>query len=110
MLSWSENFTQNLWAKVDALVIPNSIASPDNTMLGTKLYETTGANVRHRLVYNIPVASATNYTMSIFAKAAERSRLYFYDNGGSSNGARFDIQQGTVISKSPTTNTSITSV
>ena len=94
---YSEDFSQSAWVKTGLNITSNSIASPSGEVNADKWVEDTsnGAhNIRNNP--NISVTNGTEYTMSIFAKAGERTGLRFANAAESSVEGRFDLSNGTV--------------
>jgi hypothetical protein len=93
---YSEDFTQS-WTPTGLTITSNSIASPSGEINSDKWVEDTsnGAhNIRNNP--NLSVTSGNNYTMSIFAKAGERTGLRFANAAESGVEGRFDLSNGTV--------------
>lgn len=64
-----------------------------------KIQETSATGIHAPLI--VPSASSsTSYTASVFAKAAERSYLQLFDNGGSSANAMVNLSSGAIVSES----------
>ena len=93
---YSEDFTQS-WTPTGLTITSNSIASPSGEINSDKWVEDT-SNGAHSIRNNpnIPVTSGNNYTMSIFAKAGERTGLRFANAAESNAEGRFDLSNGTV--------------
>jgi hypothetical protein len=80
----------------DAATAPNGAATADT------LVETTGVSEVHRVVQNASITSGSSYTVSAFAKQAQRRYCYliFTPNStwnGTSTIAYFDLQTGTIV-------------
>jgi hypothetical protein len=71
----SQTFDNASWTKNRASVSADAIAAPDGTTTADKLVEDATAANSHRLFQNI-TTTAIAMTGSVFAKAAERSRIY----------------------------------
>ena len=93
---YSEDFTQS-WTPTGLTITSNSIASPSGEINSDKWVEDT-SNGAHSIRNNpnLPVTSGNNYTMSIFAKAGERTGLRFANAAESNAEGRFDLSNGTV--------------
>lgn len=109
LLTYSEDFTNAAWSAIDGLsstITANAAVAPDGTTTAEKIVETavTGFMLIRQTA---SLVTGTNYTVSFFAKAAERSfaRILFDTSGfgGSSWYATFNLTNGTV-----STNTSAT--
>lgn len=94
----SEEFDNASWVKTNATVTANGATDPAGTTLADKLVE-TAANAEH-YAYQARAGSNETATFSVFAKAAERSRvkLRFSNFASASLGAVFDLATGTVLS------------
>ena len=90
----SEDFSQSNWSKTNSAVVTNQVASPDGYVNADKLNE-TAVNSIHQLESSRSVSSSTVYTMSAFAKKAERSWVRIYEDT-TSNSAYFNLDSGTV--------------
>ena len=80
----------------DAATAPNGAATADT------LVETTGVSEVHRVLQNTSITSGSSYTVSAFAKQAQRRYCYllFTPNNtwnGTSTIAYFDLQTGTIV-------------
>ena len=80
----------------DAATAPNGAATADT------LVETTGVSEIHRVLQNTSITSGSSYTVSAFAKQAQRRYCYllFTPNStwnGTSTIAYFDLQTGTIV-------------
>ena len=93
---YSEDFTQS-WTPTGLAITSNSIASPSGEINSDKWVEDTSNgphNIRNNP--NLPVTNGAEYTMSIFAKAGERTGLRFANAAESNAEGRFDLSNGTV--------------
>lgn len=90
----SEDFSQSNWSKTNSAVVTNQVASPDGYVNADKLNETAVNNI-HQLESSRSVSSSTAYTMSAFAKKAERSWVRIYEDT-TLNSAYFNLDSGTV--------------
>jgi hypothetical protein len=100
LLQRSVEFDNSFWTKTNSSIQNNVIPSPDGNITANKLIEDTQNGV-HRFFNNtVAIAANTTYTMSIFVKAAERSRfvLEFRDSTGQISVATFNLITGTFIS------------
>ena len=93
---YSEDFTQS-WTPTGLTITSNSIASPSGKINSDKWVEDTSDGAHSiRNNPNLSVTSGNNYTMSIFAKAGERTGLRFANAAESNAEGRFDLSNGTV--------------
>lgn len=100
LLLYSEQINDATWAKTGATVTANAVTSPDGTANADKLVEDT-ANSTHSFSQTATGAATTTYTYSIYAKAAERTKLAVWLRGASSGNryeVGFDLSNGTTFS------------
>lgn len=95
LLLRSEEFDNASWTKTGTTVSANAIASPDGTVSADKLLETAATSL-HFSLQAVTVSSGATVTLSVFAKAAERSYIALLE-GFSSKGKFFDLATGTVL-------------
>jgi hypothetical protein len=95
LLTYSAAFDNAGWVKTRASVTANVTTAPDGTVSADKLIEDTASNT-HITAQNITITTATNYTYSIYLKAAERTsaRVLVGDTGGN-NAVRVDVNLST---------------
>jgi len=94
-----EDFTT--WTAENASVTADAAVAPDGTLTADKLKE-NGAVSAHDIFQQRTINSGSQYTISVFAKAAERSllRVYLGDGGfPAACGVWFDLLSGTVGSE-----------
>ncbi len=99
LLTYSEQFDNASWAyNLNSVINQNVIVAPDGTLTADKLVETT-ATALHGVgtAASIFTAGGT-YTISVFAKAAERTRLLVAFANDAGDPATFDLANGTVVS------------
>lgn len=98
----SNEFTNGYWGASGPLTnrTPNSGASPEGLTNALKLAESNNSQ-EFKLFRNSVsgLANNTNYCISFFAKAAERSFCYVQNAAGT--GARFDLQAGVWVGNRP---------
>lgn len=106
----SEEFDNASWTKTRSSITANATTSPAGTTTADKLVEDTTATNTHLTVQNVTTTAAA-WTVSVYAKAAERSwiRLILFD-GSLSYAAFFNLAAGTVGTTTNSPTTSITSV
>jgi hypothetical protein len=94
----SENFATT-WTTIEASVTTNTVIAPDGTLTGDKLVENTATNP-HLVQQVIAFTTGTTYSFSVYAKAAERTRINIQAATSATFGisAFFDLSNGTVIS------------
>ena len=112
---YSEQFENAYWqVKSNLSVAVNTVVSPDGSLDGDKLVEST-ANGQHWI--GVPttdtITSGVAYTLSVYAKQAERGYIYIQGDAGSGRlggGASFNLTDGTVFSVAAGSTATITSV
>jgi hypothetical protein len=110
LFTYSDDFANAAWTKLNSTITSNTVVAPDGTLTADKLVETTANDVHYVRVNSVAVSNSTAYTMTVYAKAGERTFIALQPFGDS-RVAYFNLSNGTVgtISGSPTS-TSITSV
>jgi hypothetical protein len=106
LLQWSQEFNEAAWTKTGSSISANAVAAPDGTTTADKIVENT-VNTQHGIsVVNTGGAASTSSTFSIFAKAAERSKIRLLNTDNATGGvdAVFDLAAGTVGAASITGN------
>jgi len=90
---WNQEFDNGVWAKTGATVTANATTAPDGTNTADKLVEdtTTGVHLAQQAITTI----ASVYTISVYAKAAERGWLNLAERAGSVQ-VYFDLVNGVV--------------
>lgn len=109
LLLRSEEFDDAYWTKVNSAVIANTIVAPNGTLTGEKFFENT-SNSEHYLQRAFSAAAATTYTVSVYAKAGERTRfsIGLGDPSVFASGVRYDLSAATgTITGGSATNISI---
>jgi hypothetical protein len=96
ILLHSSDFDNAVWSKTGCSVSANTVIGPDGTMTADKLIEDTATGF-HVLGQNFTgIVSGTTYTLSFFAKAAERSHFMLHLVGPwATTLAAFDLGTGT---------------
>ena len=100
LFTYSADFSNAAWTKSNASITANTIVAPDGALDGDKIVENT-ATGQHRVYKTVSGTTNTNaYTLTVFAKAAERVRIYVgmaesptFSRQGN---AVFDLSAGTV--------------
>ena len=99
LLTYSEAFNGASWARTNATVTADAVASPANTTTADKLIATAVSGI-HR-VFNTDAGNAVNgtsYTLSVYAKAGEYAFLRLVASTFMVSGPVFDLSNGTVSS------------
>ena len=95
LLTKTEQFDDAAWSKVGAQAITaNAIAAPDGTQSADKLRPSAVSDLQ--AVYQVSTFTATSYTISISAKAAEYSWLFIRVDGVANGYVWFNLGNGTV--------------
>jgi len=109
----SEEFDNAVWVKNACTVSANTLTAPDGAITADKLVEDTSTGL-HFLHYLATFAASTSYTVSVYAKAGERTRFQIGGSGSawaSFSTAVFDLSAGTVVTNTGAfTSASITPV
>jgi len=100
LLLRSEEFDNASWNKGNSTVSANSAAAPNGTLTADRLVEAATSSA-HSVFSNFVAPGAVPATLSVYAKAAERSEvgLQIFD-GASVGTAVFDLASGTIASGS----------
>ena len=111
LLTYSEEFDNAAWIKVNSSISANATVAPDGTNTADKLVEDAS-----NLWFNVRTASfaitAQAYVFSVYAKAGERSVIQVVPNGTyfPSSYVNFDLSAGTVSVSNGVDYSSITEV
>lgn len=89
LVTYSEQFDNAAWIKNNLSVTANNTSAPDGNVTADKFVESATSAYHTVQQSSISFTASTSYTLSVFAKASERSRIGF---GGSS---LMDAQLGT---------------
>ena len=93
LLSQSEDFLTT-WTPTNTTVSTNQITAPDGAITADKVVE-TATTAEHNIRQDTASQSAGTYTLSIFAKAAERNVIQFVSTGVLGGfRANFDLANG----------------
>jgi hypothetical protein len=112
LLTYSDQFDNAAWTKNSATVTANAIAAPDGTVTADKLVE-SATTAAHYINVTGTLTGSTTYSVSVYAKASERSRIQLAGSGGAwgtNATATFDLSTGTVVASSVWSSASITNV
>ena len=75
LLTSPNNFAHSSWTTHQANVLPDNAEAPDGSLDADKLRE-TATTQQHLLTYALPsVVVGSTYTLSVYAKAVERSKI-----------------------------------
>jgi hypothetical protein len=75
LLGFTQEFDNAAWAKTNSSVTANTVVAPDGALTGGKLVEDTSTGGHHVSVGFAGFVSGTSYTVTVFAKASERTVL-----------------------------------
>jgi hypothetical protein len=91
----SEELDNASWLKSNATVSANSIASPDGTVDADKIVE-SATNSTHFVYQTFALTPSTDYTASVYLKAAERTRCTIrFSNLAGANESLVNLATGT---------------
>ena len=96
LLTYSEQFDNAAWTKTRSSITANTVVAPDGTLTGDKLVEDTTASNTHVASQNITVSTETNYTGSLYVKAAEKTRIRIVINVTGGVYADANLSAGTI--------------
>lgn len=105
---YSQDFSNAAWTKNRLTLTPNAIAAPDGTMTGSKITET--AETSTKVCQQSQTFAAGPQTVTIYAKAGERTWIYLGVSNSGTFAAHFNLSNGTVGTTAGTVTTSITNV
>ncbi|WP_211296894.1 phage head spike fiber domain-containing protein, partial [Malikia granosa] len=86
----SQLFSSAGWVLAYSSIVSNSSVAPDGTATATKLLADNSQNY-HGIRQGLSLPAGNVYTVSVYAKAAEFSKLYFSDLANGRVAARFDL-------------------
>lgn len=100
LLTYSEQFDNAAWTKSNSSITANTIVSPDGTVDADKLVEDTATSSHGIFSATAPTTTiGVVYTVTVFAKKAERNFLQIFFTGGHVTGnprANYDLNAGTL--------------
>lgn len=102
-ITYSDNMQPFDWNLTAATMVVNTAMAPDGTLTASKLIEDTATTLHYVFKSSVSgtVAGDTTYTISCYAKAAERSRMRLVGvvaAASATKSAIFDLATGTVVS------------
>jgi len=111
LLAATERFDGAYWTKNAVTVSADQSIAPDGTLTADKMIETT-ADASHFIQHgSVAVTSGVSYTLTVFAKAAERTWLRVTGNAGGLLGAAYyNLTTGALGTVAAGTTASITPV
>lgn len=102
IFTYSDQFDNAAWSKYQSSVTANATTAPDGTTTADKLVGTNATTGDHQVYRTYTAADNTNYTISVYAKAAEQStvRLYIQNKAAAYPYADFNLSTGVVSATS----------
>ena len=103
LLTYSEQLDNAAYTEVRATLTPDITQSPINDMTADKMTEDSTASATHHIRRSESFTSGTDYTISIFVKADERSQIAITAQAPAVTGgyrAIFDLSNNIVLSRS----------
>jgi hypothetical protein len=97
LLTFSEQFQNAAWDKIDATVTANATTSPTGTLTADKLIASATNSVHLALQTPAGQIAGINTVFSVFAKASEFTKFVLTNNAGGGGYATFDLSLGTFI-------------
>jgi len=106
LLTYSEDFTDASWSKLNTATLAIDATGPDGQTSAVTFVDSgaTGTGAV-RIFKNVTVSTSTTYTYSLFAKADQLSKVLLYVNSfttPANNGYIFDLTDGTYTAYSGT--------
>jgi hypothetical protein len=95
LLLRSEEFDNAIWQKAAATATANATTAPDGTSTADKVVAT--ATTAFHGTYQAPTGTVASYTYSVYAKAAEYSKLQIANSTAGTWSATFDLATGATI-------------
>jgi hypothetical protein len=107
---WSEDFSNVAYSKTRTGVTTNAVAAPDGNTTADKLTEQTDVATNRSIGQNASITSGSTYTLSVFAKAAERTQINLrFASGFAAGNVTFDLSgSGTATPGGTVANSGIT--
>ena len=93
LLTFSEDFSQSVWAKTNLSILSNSIISPEGILSADKLIPDTTSG-QHKIDITRTVTNGATVSLSAFVKKGEYNFCCLYEVT-SSKGRFFDLSNGT---------------
>ena len=97
LLLRSQEFDNAVWTKTRSTISANKAIAPDGTLTADKLVESTDVATSHLVGRFITGLTTTAYTLTVYAKAAERSQIVVVGSSASTYGYIFDLSTGAGI-------------
>ena len=111
LFTYSQGFDNAIWSKTSTSITSTTIVAPDGTSTAEKYAGINGATTRQSVAQSLTLTAGVKYTLSVFAKQAERRYFTFWfdspnisEGGYYGAGSIIDLQTGTVAAGSPIIN------
>jgi hypothetical protein len=95
LLSYSQEFDNAGWAKVNSTVTANATAAPDGATTADKLVASATAAAHGVYIGSSGFQNGTTYTLSVYVKSAEYTKFYISEGNSGRFYCSFDIGAGT---------------
>ena len=99
----SEDFSNAIYLQIGVTVTTNAIVAPDGNTTADKIVEDTSTGFHTIDILNPPVG-AGSYTVSVFVKAAERTKFQILGFFALTGNVTFDLTAGTATTTAPALN------
>lgn len=99
----SEDFSNAIYLQIGVTVTTNAIVAPDGNTTADRLTEDTSTGFHTIDILNPPVV-AGSYTVSVFVKAAERTKFQILGFFALTGNVDFDLTLGTATTTAPALN------
>ena len=100
LLLGSQDFNGS-WGKTNITVTANAVTAPDGSVTASKIIATATAGY-HGSAHDRTITQGLPYTLSVYAKTGEYTKLHISDGSVAIFNAAFDLNGGTVISSGGT--------
>ena len=101
--TYSEDFSNAIYLQIGVTVTTNAIIAPDGNTTADKIVEDTSTGLHTIDILNPPVA-AGSYTVSVFVKAAERTKFQILGFFALTGNVTFDLTAVTATTTAPALN------
>jgi hypothetical protein len=101
--TYSEDFSNAIYLQIGTTVTTNAIVAPNGTTTADKIVEDTSTGFHTIDILNPPVV-AGSYTVSVFVKAAERTKFQILGFFALTGNVNFDLIAGTATTTAPALN------
>lgn len=109
LLTWTQEFDNAAWLKVNSSITANAASAPDGTLTADTMTAAAGA-ATHYTRQLVSVVAATAYALSVYAKAGTHNFIQLLNAGDAQAFANFNILTGVVGSAGTKSTASITHV